>query len=245
MMRSILGAVLMLSLASVVGAQDAPPAPPPTWTGAIGAGLALTSGNSDTSSVNVSFKAVRDPKTNTVFAAEGLYLRGSKDGAATADNALFNTRLERKLGAKAFGFTQLQYLRDSFKAIEYFLAPTVGLGYRFYDGPKGTFSADASVGASWEKNRDRAVKTNAIVAFGEKFTRVLSKTATFTHTFAGNVVASDWADSLYTFSVGIAASMTARTQLKLEVLDTFKNKPPAPDIKKNDVSTVVAVVYKF
>jgi putative salt-induced outer membrane protein YdiY len=237
-------AAVLCLLPSAALAQD--PAQP-AWTGSIGAGLAFTSGNTDTSNINASFKVVRDPKTRTLFAAEGLYIRGSKDGELSADNALFGTRVERKLGAagKAFWFGKVQFLRDTFKAIDAYWAPTAGVGYTFYDGPKGRFSADASVGASFEQNPGRDWQTNAVIAFGQKLVRNLSKTAAFTQSFAGNVVADDWGDGLYAFTVGVAASMTTRTQLKLEVVDTFKNRPSSPGVKQNDVSTVVAVVYTF
>jgi hypothetical protein len=33
-------------------------------------------------------------------------------------------------------------------------------------------------------------------------------------------------------------------QIKFEVLDVYKNKPAAPGIERNDVATVVAVVFK-
>jgi hypothetical protein len=38
--------------------------------------------------------------------------------------------------------------------------------------------------------------------------------------------------------------LSSRTQLKFEVVDVFKNKPPTPDVQKNDVATVVAIVFK-
>ena len=41
------------------------------------------------------------------------------------------------------------------------------------------------------------------------------------------------------------ASMSTRTQLKVEVLDTFKNKPPVPTIQKNDVAVLMATVYRM
>jgi putative salt-induced outer membrane protein YdiY len=83
------------------------------------------------------------------------------------------------------------------------------------------------------------------VAFGEKASYAISKTAALTQGFSAAIVADDWADGLYAFSVGLAAGITNRTQLKFEVIDTFKNKPPTADIKKNDVSTLVSVIYKF
>jgi putative salt-induced outer membrane protein YdiY len=102
-----------------------------------------------------------------------------------------------------------------------------------------------SVGPSWEKNPDQDVRTNLAISFGEKASYALSKTATFTQGFGMTVVGDDWADGLYTFTVGLAASVTGRTQLKFEVVDVYKNKPPTADIQKNDISTLVSVLYKF
>jgi len=56
-----------------------PEPPPPAWSGSLGAGLAVTSGNTDTSTLNVSFDLASRPKMRHVFKAEALYLRGSED----------------------------------------------------------------------------------------------------------------------------------------------------------------------
>jgi hypothetical protein len=55
----------------------------------------------------------------------------------------------------------------------------------------------------------------------------------------------DFGDALYTFGVGIAASITAGTQMKVEFLDTYKAQPPLPGVKKNDIAVLVSFVYKF
>ena len=55
---------------------------------------------------------------------------------------------------------------------------------------------------------------------------------------------NDVEDALYTFGAGVAVAVSSRTQLKFEVVDVFKNKPPTPDVQKNDVATVVAIVFK-
>ena len=55
---------------------------------------------------------------------------------------------------------------------------------------------------------------------------------------------NDWDDALYTFSAGVAATISTRTQLKVEVLDIFKNRP-LPGIQKNDVAVLMAIVYKM
>jgi hypothetical protein len=48
-----------------------------------------------------------------------------------------------------------------------------------------------------------------------------------------------------TFRAGIAATMTRRSQLKVEVIDTLKTRPPTDLVQKNDVALVCAIVYKF
>jgi hypothetical protein len=52
-------------------------------------------------------------------------------------------------------------------------------------------------------------------------------------------------DALYTFGVGVAAAMSTRTRLQIELLDTFKNVPPLPTVQKNDVTLLMAIVYKM
>ena len=241
--RAFMPAVFALLCPMALSAQDTPPTP--AWTGSMGGGLAVTSGNSDTSSINLSFKAVRDPKTHIVLSAEGMYIRGSNSGDLNADNTTLGARVQRSLSKRSYAFAQVQYLRDSFKAIDYFVAPTLGLGYKLVDTDRAQLSSDMSVGPSWEKNPDQDVRTHLAISVGEKASYQLSKSATLTQGFAVTLVGNDWTDGLYTISAGVTASLTNRTQLKVEVVDIYKNKPPTLDIEKNDISTLVSVLFRF
>ena len=55
----------------------------------------------------------------------------------------------------------------------------------------------------------------------------------------------DVRDSLYTLAVDISATITARSQLKLEVVDTFRNRTASAAVEKNDVALIVAFGYKL
>ena len=217
----------------------------PTWVGSFGAGLAITSGNTNTSNWNLSFKAKRERPTGLILNADGLVIRGKKNGRPSLDNTVLNSRAELRFADKSYVFGQMAYLRDTFKSIEYFFAPTAGLSYRFYNTADGSFSVNASAGASWESNPGKPVKRKSAVAFGQRFTRALSKTATLTQGFAGNVVANDVGDGLYSTSVGVAASVTNRTQMKVEVLNTYRTTPPLSTIERSDLSTLMSFVFKF
>lgn len=52
-----------------------PPPEPKTWTVAARAGLALTSGNTDPSTVNASYDVTYDPHTRDVVKSDGLVIR--------------------------------------------------------------------------------------------------------------------------------------------------------------------------
>ena len=54
----------------------------------------------------------------------------------------------------------------------------------------------------------------------------------------------DFGDALYTFSAGVAASVTTRVQLKLEFQDVYQSRPTG-DADKNDIAFITAFVYKF
>ena len=224
----------------------APPAPDPgTWVGTAGLGLALTSGNSDTLNFNLAFDATRDPKTRNVMKFAGLYLRGEQSGDLVANRLSLSFRDQYALNARAYTFGQVEYLRDTFKLIDYLVAPTAGVGYKVIDTAVTKFSTDAGLGVVWEKNPDLDVRTSLALTAGETLEHQLTATTTLKHAATGLWKATDLADSLYTFSVGLGTKISDQLQLSVDVLDTFKNRPPTVSTKKNDVAVVTAVTAKF
>jgi putative salt-induced outer membrane protein YdiY len=252
--RAWLATMAVLFFPCLTSAQPAqtpacpcPPAPatPPIWTGSAGLGLTLNRGNTETTNINLSFDATRDPKQKDVWKIQALYLRGDTNGEVSANRVFSQVRYERTLTTRLFFFSQLPYLRDHFKNIDYHLAPSGGIGYKLVTTPRTTLAADAGFGVKWEKNPGLDVKTAAVVTSGDRYEFKLSPTSSLTQSFSAIWDADDWADALYTFSGGAAAALTAKSQLKLELLDTYSTRPPSENIKKNDVSFLGAVVYKF
>ncbi len=238
-------AVLVLVCAAGRAFAQAPAPPPKIWTITASAGLALTSGNSDTSTVNLAYDLTYDPQTRNIIKSDGLFLRGETEGELSAHRTGLNIRDEYKLTPRIFVFGQNQYLKDEFKDIEYLFAPTAGVGYKLIDTPETKLGVDGSAGVVWEKNTDLDVNTSGALAVGQKLQQTLTSNTTLTQAFAGLWKTEDFEDALFTLGVSIAASMSTRTQLKIEALDTFKNKPPLATIQKNDVALLMALVYKI
>lgn len=224
---------------------QAPAAAPRTWTVAASAGVALTSGNTDTSTVNVAYDLTYDSLRRNVVKSDALFLRGTTQGQLAADRFNLNIRDQYRINGRTYVFGQNQYLRDKFKDIQYLTAPTGGIGYKLFDTPETKLDLDAGVGGVWEKNPERDVAASGAITVGEKFQQRLSSNTMLTQSVNSLWKTKDFGDALHVFGIGIAASMSTRTQLKVEVLDTFKNKPPMPSVKKNDLATLLAIVYKM
>jgi putative salt-induced outer membrane protein YdiY len=236
----VVGAVLL----SGAPAWAQTPAEPKIWTVAASAGLALTHGNKDSSTVNAAYDLAYDPQTRNVVKSDALLIRGKTEGELTASRLGVNVRDEYKLHDGLFVFGQNQYLKDEFKNIDYLLAPTGGVGMRVFDTMQTKLTVDAGAGGVWEKNPGLDVRSSGAVVAGEKLIQTLTATTTLTQSVTALWKTKDWDDSLYTFGVGIAATISMRTQLKVELLDTYKSLPPLPTIQPNDVAVLMAIVYK-
>ena len=240
----ILAACALLFATTVAAQTPAPAAPPPPWSGALSAGLALTGGNTDTTTINLAFDVQSDKTQRNVVKAEGLNIRSSRDGDEIVDRTSLSVRDEFNLGPRTYVFGQFQYLRDVFKSIDYLLSPTVGVGYKVINTDVTTLNVDAAVGGVFEKNPGLDRRSDGAVTMSEKVSHKLG-TATATQSFTALWVATDFEDALYTFQAGIAADVWRRVQVKVDFLDTYKSRPPTPLIRQNDTALITSVAFKF
>lgn len=241
-LTAFLGGLLLAASASAQ--TPAPAAPPPPWSGALSAGIALTGGNTDTTTINVAFDVQSDKTQRNVIKAEGLNIRSSRDGDAIVDRTSLGIRDEFALTTRTYTFGQFQYLRDVFKSIDYLLSPTAGIGYKVINTDLTTLNVDAAVGGIFEKNPGLDRRANGAVTMGEKVSHKLG-TATLTQSVNALWVATDFGDALYTFQAGVAADVWRSVQVKVDFLDTYKSEPPSPLIGKNDTALITSVAFKF
>jgi putative salt-induced outer membrane protein len=246
--------IMAVATASAAAAQTTtqPPAPgaptqpaTPAWTGSAGLGFSMNRGNTSTTNFNVSFAAASDAKKPGVWKFKAIYLRDETDGALSADRLLADARYERTLSTRVYAFGAVGFLEDQFKSIDYLLAPAAGIGYKLVNTEQTTFNADAGLGVKIEKNTNSDATTDFGVTLGDKFEHKLSKDSSITQGFTALWEADDFGDAVYTFTSGVAAALTRRTQIKLELLDAYIARPPSSEIKKNDVSFITSLLYKF
>jgi hypothetical protein len=80
---------------------------------------------------------------------------------------------------------------------------------------------------------------------GQNYRFKITSTSEFTQRFAALWKMDDFDDGLYIFGVGLAANITTQTQIKFELLDTLKNRPPTAEVQKNDIAILLSFVYKY
>lgn len=238
-------AVLLSGLTSTIVSAQTPTEPPKDWTGTAGLGVSVTSGNSDTVNVNVAFDVTRTPKARNVMKWTGLFLRGSQNSTTVVNRTLLAYRDEYAISGRTYFFGQVDYLRDTFKRIDYLVAPTAGLGFNVLNTDARKFTVFGGAGFTSEKNPGVDVRTNAAVTAGEKLAIQITPTAAIKHAETALWKASDVGDALYTSSIGLASKLSDRMQLTIDLLDTFKTRPATVATKKSDLALVTAVTAKF
>ena len=223
------------------------PAPAETkgWSGNIGAGLAITSGNTDTKTFNLAGAAASDAKERNVIKIDGAYLKSSTSGDETVDRKALGVRDEYGLGKRSYAFGEIRYLGDQFKDIKYLISPLVGLGYKLVDEKTVGLSVDAAVGGAFETPETGDSTNSGAYHVGETFGWKLTPTATFSQSATGLWKTRDSSDSLYRVEASLSASVSSRFELKVSFADEYKNKPASVTIKKNDTALLANVVYKF
>jgi putative salt-induced outer membrane protein YdiY len=241
MKRTVI-ALLLIAIPTTIFAADPPPKP---WTSSIGAGLAITSGNTDTKNYNLAFATRYDPKTKFVFKADVLYLRGDSNGETQVDKAAADARGEYALSDRTFAFAEVSYLRDPFKGVNYLVAPLAGGGYRIIRGDTRNLTVDAALGAEMESNSGIGRSSGGAAKAGENFDWTLSPTSKFTQKLTAIWKTNDFGDAFYHFDAGLTTAVATRLELKLAYLYDYKTKPPSANIKKGDSAIFAALLVKF
>ena len=148
------GALLSLLLLSAPVFAQAPPPPPPAGplAASVTAGLALTSGNKDTSTLNLGYDLVYDPKTRNLVKSDGLFLRGKSEGESDRGPARAERSRRIQVARRDVRLRSAPVpARTSSRTSTTWSRRPVGLGYRIVDSDRTKLSVDAGLGGVWEK----------------------------------------------------------------------------------------------
>jgi putative salt-induced outer membrane protein YdiY len=238
-------AVVFVVLTASQSRAQQPSGPPEGLSGSAGFGLSLTQGNSETINLSATVDSIYDPKTNNVMKWNALFLRGKQNGVLTVNRVSATFRDESTLNGRTYVFGQVDTLHDTFKRIDYLIAPGVGLGYKILNSMQSQLTLDAGAGAVIEQDAGVVARGAISLTVSQKWVQQLTDTTTLRQAAAALLKTNNFSDGLYTFQVGVSAKMSTRFQLAIDVLDTYKHQPLDPGTRPNDVAIVTSIVAKY
>jgi len=214
-------------------------------SGNVGAGLSMTTGNSETINWNISFGLNQKTSVGHEFQADGLYLRGKESGKLSLDRLKLSFRDDYTINESIVGFGDVAYKRDPLKGIDYLVNPSAGLGWKVFDNTRFSLKADAGTGVLIERNTGLEQTSSVSINSNQSFTCRISESARINQKLAFLWKADQLVDYLMNLSVSVAAKVTRGSELQAEFIDDFKNKPSDIAYKKNDIALILKYVVRF
>lgn len=256
-MKKLLYLILCASLFSYAFAQDkkeeAKPANKGKWTHSTGAGLTITTGNSETTTVNASHSStwVKDiNKFNITF--NGAYgvkesidtSTGKKHKDEFVNNVNEKAQFNRNFTSDFYWYVSQSAEEDRIANLEYRFTIGPGLGYNLLK--KDPFKLDLELGAVYVNEKFKTLKSDDNISgrVAEKFNWKISDTANLWLNTEALLNLDDSDDFRINAELGLDVKINENWLIRSTVLDKYYHKAVKP-IEKNDVIFMLSVVFKY
>ncbi|OZB35687.1 MAG: hypothetical protein B7X44_09050 [Halothiobacillus sp. 15-55-196] len=210
------------------------------WSGAAELGASISTGNSQTSSVNGKFslKYEQGPWSHRFKVST---LQSSEDGASTANRTVADFSSRFAFDLRNYAFDSLRYSHDAFSGYTYQASVAAGLGRKFWVSDLGELSAEAGPGYRKSKTQDGTSENNLIGLARANFRYNISDTAKFEQSLT---VLGGAANTELESESALSVNMTKTLALKVAYTVQHNTKVPV-DTKKTDTFTSINLVYAF
>ena len=243
--------ILLPVTAGIAAARQADNAEASPWSGDIELGYLMTSGNSDTQSLNARLRILREvSRWRHQLQLESLYNSETREDTdedeTTAQKFLASAKTNLKFDSKNSAFLLGIYEDDRFSGYDYQATVAAGYSRVFIDTDRLTLTGEIGPGWRYSKLHDQAAdgkdsETEAIVRLAGLFDWQVSQNAVFAQELS--IEAGE--DKTITRS---ATSLKTRVigALALKASFALKHTDNVPaDTDKTDTETALTLVYSF
>jgi putative salt-induced outer membrane protein len=215
-----------------------------SWEGAVHVGLTATDGNSRTSSTNVSIEAQKK-ETAYLFRTGASTTYGRTEGETTTDKSSVVAQYNRFLTERLTGYLNVGADRDRIADLLWRLQIGPGIGYFFVKRTEASLVGDLGVTYFREKYENTTSDAYYALRVAERGEWKVSETAKIWEMVEYLPAFNDFTERyILKGEAGVDAAVTAMTNLRLLVQDTY-NSAPAAGRKRNDVTYIMAFGFKF
>jgi putative salt-induced outer membrane protein len=210
------------------------------WTGFAEVGAVLTTGNTDTETINAKTR-VRHEKVTWRHTTQLEVLRRSEQGGTTAERYLGNFKSDWKFRPRAYLFGVARHERDRFSGYDYQSSVSAGYGHRVVDTDRTRLEMEAGAGYRQSRLEDGERDEEAIARGALALEHHITETARF----GQDVLVQSGGDNSEVESVtSVSAAINAKLAMRLTL--TAKHNTDVPDDReKTDTITAVSLVYNF
>jgi len=242
LIKVILASGLFLLATSVYAQDDAEEETPLGWTGVGELGYVKTTGNTDSSALNVKLEFVRTTQ-NWRYRFAGTALTTSENGNKDNERYTAEAQADRKLNEKSYVFGVYRYDADKFGSYDPSQTATIGYGRQLMKSEKHELKGE--IGAGYRKQTDRVSgdsDSDVILRFLLDDSWQVFNTTKWTN----RLLIETGSNNTFTqWNTGLSVAMTDAFAMKLGFELRNNTDVPPGDTEKTDTVTSVNLVYNF
>lgn len=240
--KVLLASGLFLCATSVIAQDGAEEEVKLGWSGVGELGYVKTSGNTDSSALNVRLEFIRTTE-NWRYRFAGTALRTSEDGNKENERYTAEAQADRKLGEKGYLFGVYRYDADKFGNYDPSQTFTVGYGRELMKSENHLLKGEIGVGyRSLEERISGETESDAIFRFLLNDEWQVFSTTSWTN----RLLVETGSNNTFTqWNTGLTVSMTDAFAVKLGFELRNNSEVPLGESEKTDTITSVNLVYNF
>lgn len=230
-------ALISTSLSATVNAEEVSE---PNWDATAELGFVMTSGNSDTETLNAKFNASTE-YTDWKHTLQLEALNSSSNDVSSAERYFAEAQSDRKLSDRAYALGVISWEKDRFSGFDHQTSIALGLGYKAIAEDNMELNFELAPGYRVIEDNNGNNEEDSIIRAAETFSWKFNETSSldqFLNTEAG--------DSNTVTRFGISLTSQVQEALSMKVGYTIKHSSDVPaGADKTDRETSVTLVYKL
>lgn len=241
MLRTFAGVSLCLVSGLALAQAPAPAAPPDPFVGSVALGYLSTSGNTDSTNGNASFKVDWDLDGPWKHTWSALAINARTNGVTTAEAYAAGYKAARDINMRSYLFAAGDWREDRFSGYDKQVTEAVGYGYRVFDTTRHTLAVEGGIGAKQSTLINGTDLDEGIMRGGLDYVVRISESSQFNQ----KLLLEQGDDNRYTESTSaLKARIVGNIALVLSYV--IKNNSDVPvGIEKTDRFTSISLEYGF
>jgi len=236
----------MLMILPISGLAEEGEEDPLKWKGDLALGISVAQGNTEKSSLSFSYTADKKFSDKIEWNNKGIFLGGKSEGKTDSQSLEVRSALKWNHSDRFFTHYEIPVLHDKFKNYSYRITPNIGVGYMVVKTEKSELALKTGLSETFTKFYDTGNTDSYTGLFARNdFKWKISESAEFTQMANVNLDLSNTSHFLARLELTLVTSIVGGWGIKISLIDNYDSEPETEGIKKNDLTFLTNLSYKF